>query len=36
MAINKPVVLLGLVLASLLLGFQDVVYARELTEANGC
>lgn len=36
MAIDKSVVLLGVVLASLLLGFQDVVYARELTEANGC
>ena len=32
MAINKSVVLLGVVLASLLLGFQDVVYVRELTD----
>lgn len=37
MAVNKSAVVHGVVLA-LLLGFQfqDVVYARELTEANGC
>jgi hypothetical protein len=36
MGVYKSAVLLGVVLASVLLGFLDVVYARELTEANGC
>jgi len=31
----KSVVLLGVVLASLLFGFRDAVYARELTDAKG-
>jgi hypothetical protein len=35
MAVVKFVVLLGVVLVSVLLIFQDAVYARELTEANG-
>jgi hypothetical protein len=35
MAAVKFVVLLGVVLVSVLLIFQDAVYARELTEANG-
>jgi hypothetical protein len=35
MAAVKSVVLLGIVLVSVLLIFQDAAYAREFTQANG-